>query len=180
MNFFIGAILELILMVMLGYSCYLLYGHWRRRGTNTEKLLFAGSVIIVCIYPFMLLPYITGVEFTGLLKDLDDYADYLFGSTILLLLIYAFKQVEHHELNLEMLVEEKSRRLIESERLANIGRGVVQAEQEIRNPLILISQAAYIAAQKKALNPEIIRIIGENVEKINDILAELRKKSGLK
>jgi hypothetical protein len=180
MDFLIGAILELTLMVLLVYTCYLLYGHWRRRNTTTEMILFVGSVIVTCIYPFMLVPYITGVEFTGVMKDLDDYAYYLLGSTILLLLVYAFRQVEHNEMNLEKLVEEKSRQLIEAERLANIGRGVVQAEQEIRNPLILISQAAYVAGQKKMLNPEMIRVIRENVEKINDILADLRAKSGLK
>ena len=88
--------------------------------------------------------------------------------------------MENNEKNLEKLVEEKSRQLIEAERLANIGKGVVQAEQEIRNPLILISQAAFVAEERKQLNAEMIRVINENVEKINEILADLREESGVK
>ncbi len=88
--------------------------------------------------------------------------------------------MEHSEENLEKLVEEKTSRLVEAERLANIGEGVLKAEQEIRNPLILISQAAYVAEEKGELNAEMIRVVRENVEKINQILTDLRKRSGVK
>ena len=74
MNFIIGALLEFTLMVLLIYSCYLLYGHWRRRGTNIEMILFIGSLVVACIYPLMLFPYVTGAPFTGIMQDLDDYA----------------------------------------------------------------------------------------------------------
>jgi hypothetical protein len=66
------------------------------------------------------------------LLDLDEYAYYLLGITILILLIYAFRQVEHNERNLEKLVDEKSRRLIEAERLANIGEG---GDQLLNSPV---------------------------------------------
>ena len=180
MNFLIGALLELTLMGLLLYTCYLLYGHWRREGTNTEKMLFVGALIILLIYLFLLIPYVTDAPFTGVIKEIRDYAYYFMGSTLMIILIYAFKQVEQNEKSLEKIIEIKSNQLIEAERLAHIGEDVVKTEQEIRNPLKLISQAAYVAEERKQLNAEMIHVIKDNVEKINQILADLRVKSGVK
>jgi len=178
MDFLIGFVLDVVLMGLLLNVCYLLYGHWRRRRTNTEKFLFLGAVTILCINPILIASYLMNPSVA--MVDMRSYANYLLGASLMILLVYAFRQVKNNEENLEALVEEKSRQLIESERLANIGKGVVKAEQEIRNPLVLISQAAYVAQEKKELNPDMIRVIRENVNKINDILTDLRVKSGVK
>jgi len=65
--------------------------------------------------------------------------------------------------------------LIKSEKLANIGRGVKLAEEEIRNPLILIEQATHIAEEDEKLNRDMIGTIRKNIGKIKVILKQLRE-----
>ncbi len=62
------------------------------------------------------------------------------------------------------------------ERLANIGRGVMIAEGEIRNPLALINQATYAAEMDGRLNQEMIIVNRNNISKIESTLRELREK----
>jgi len=66
--------------------------------------------------------------------------------------------------------------LIKSEELANIGKGVMLAEEEIKNPLILIEQATYLAEEDGELNRDMIETIRRNIGKIKLILQQLREK----
>jgi hypothetical protein len=56
-----------------------------------------------------------------------------------------------------------------------VKEGIWIAEQEIRNQIILINQATYIAEKKKNLDMDMIQIIRENTKKMEKQLELLQK-----
>lgn len=67
----------------------------------------------------------------------------------------------------------------EAGRTATLIRGVKIAEEEIRNPLLLIQQSTHVADENGELNKEIINIIQANIEKIKVILNKLREEEAI-
>ena len=59
--------------------------------------------------------------------------------------------------------------------MANIGRGVMLAEQEIRNPLNIIAQATHMLESEGVLDSKIIDVIRNNIKNIREILQQLEK-----
>jgi hypothetical protein len=72
---------------------------------------------------------------------------------------------EQEKMKFEQHLEEQKR----------VKEGVWLAEQEIRNQIILINQATYIAERKGELSMEMINIIRENTKKMEKQLGLLQK-----
>lgn len=95
----------------------------------------------------------------------------------------AEKALDEYAKNLEKLVEERTKQLKDSERLAAIGATAGMVGHDIRNPLQAISSDAYLAKTDLALMPEgeakegmkeSLAGIEKNVEYINKIVQDLQ------
>ena len=93
------------------------------------------------------------------------------------------KRLRHRAENLEKLVEERTKRLKDAERLAAIGQTAGMVGHDIRNPLQAITSDVYLAKTDLALTPESeakasvresLVEIENNVYYINKIVADLQ------
>ena len=100
-----------------------------------------------------------GDEFNRLLSGLDS----------------SLKELKTYSESLEVLVDEKTKELLESERLAAIGKTVSMVGHDVRNPLMAITNAAYLL--KKGSDQEtihsMINIIDKSAKYINQIFEDL-------
>lgn len=71
--------------------------------------------------------------------------------------------------------QERVRHRMKAERLESIREGVNIVDREIRNQIILISQATHVAERERKLNPHMIQIIRENNLKIKEHLERLKQ-----
>jgi signal transduction histidine kinase len=92
-------------------------------------------------------------------------------------------QLEHYSKNLEALVEEKTKQLKDSERLAAIGQTAGMVGHDIRNPLQAIIGEVYLANTEIASLPdseektnllESLNMIKQNIEYMNKIVLDLQ------
>ncbi|MBT0159441.1 GHKL domain-containing protein [Candidatus Bathyarchaeota archaeon A05DMB-2] len=92
-------------------------------------------------------------------------------------------QLEHYSKHLEALVEEKTRQLKDSERLAAIGQTAGMVGHDIRNPLQAIIGEVYLAntelsslpnSEEKTNLLESLKMIKQNIEYINKIVLDLQ------
>ena len=97
--------------------------------------------------------------------------------------VKAEKALEENNRNLETLVEERTRQLKESERLAAIGATAGMVGHDIRNPLQAITSDVYLAktelasvseSEEKKNTLESLTEIEKNVDYINKIVADLQ------
>lgn len=95
----------------------------------------------------------------------------------------AQKKLEEYSKNLEKLVEERTKQLKDSERLATIGTIAGMVGHDIRNPLQAIISDLYLARQEMAVAPndeskqameESLTEIEKNIDYINKIVADLQ------
>ena len=98
-------------------------------------------------------------------------------------MLNAEKALEENNLNLEKLVEERSKQLKDSERLAAIGATAGMVGHDIRNPLQAITGDLYLAKSELASTPESdekknalesLQEIEKNIDYINKIVADLQ------
>ncbi len=91
--------------------------------------------------------------------------------------------LETYNKNLEVLIEERTKQLRDSERLAAIGQIAGMVEHDIRNPLQAIVSELYLAKQSmanaapseiKQAALESVNIIQEQVDYINNIVSNLQ------
>ncbi len=96
---------------------------------------------------------------------------------------HAEQELAEYSKNLERLVEERSKQLKDSERLAAIGQVAGMVEHDIRNPLQAIVSELYLAKQSVAESPESdikksalesIYTIQQQIDYINRIVANLQ------
>jgi signal transduction histidine kinase len=95
----------------------------------------------------------------------------------------AQEKLEEHTKHLEELVEERTKKLRDSERLAAIGATAGMVGHDLRNPLTGISNASYFLKKKyhNQLDPqgqEMLQIIESNVKYSNKIITDLLEYSG--
>ena len=92
-------------------------------------------------------------------------------------------QLEHHSKHLEALVEEKTKQLKDSERLAAIGQTAGMVGHDIRNPLQAIIGEVYLAnseitslpdSEEKTNLLESLNMIKQNIEYMNKIVLDLQ------
>jgi signal transduction histidine kinase/PAS domain-containing protein len=92
-------------------------------------------------------------------------------------------QLEHYSKHLEALVEEKTKQLKDSERLADIGQTAGMVGHDIRNPLQAIIGEVYLANSELATMPdseekanllESLTMIKQNIEYMNKIVLDLQ------
>jgi hypothetical protein len=97
--------------------------------------------------------------------------------------VKAEKALEENNWNLETLVEERTKQLKDSERLAAIGATAGMVGHDIRNPLQAITSDVYLAKTELALIPESeekknalesLTEIEKNIDYINKIVADLQ------
>ena len=92
------------------------------------------------------------------------------------------RQLEDYSKNLERIVEERTKQLRASERMAAIGQTAGMVGHDIRNPLQAITGDLYLIEQEisqnpKCLSPDIaesIAAINENIAYINKIVSDLQ------
>jgi PAS domain S-box-containing protein len=80
------------------------------------------------------------------------------------------QRLEEYAKNLEMLVEERTNQLKDSERLAAIGATAGMVGHDIRNPLQAITSDVYLAKTELSTTPE-----SEEKRNINESLTEIEK-----
>ncbi len=97
------------------------------------------------------------------------------------------EKLKEYTENLEEIVEERTRKLKEAERLAAIGETAAMVGHDLRNPLQVIINTAYLGeemvksmpspcrelAEKKGAG-ELFRTVGEQVEYMNKIVSDLQ------
>jgi signal transduction histidine kinase len=97
--------------------------------------------------------------------------------------VKAEEEIKENNRNLEMLVEERTKQLKDSERLAAIGATAGMVGHDIRNPLQAITSDVYLLKEdlkgmpeheEKRLAMESLEGIEKNVEYINKIVADLQ------
>ena len=95
----------------------------------------------------------------------------------------AEEKLEEYRKNLEKLVEERTKQLKDSERLAAIGATAGMVGHDIRNPLQAITSDVYLAKTELASTPESeekknalesLKEIEKNIDYINKIVADLQ------
>lgn len=95
----------------------------------------------------------------------------------------AQEKLEEHTKLLEDLVEERTKKLRDSERLATIGATAGMVGHDLRNPLTGISNASYFLKKKyhnqlDQQGQEMLQIIESNVKYSNKIITDLLEYSG--
>ena len=93
------------------------------------------------------------------------------------------KELKEHSEHLEGLVEERTKQLKDSERMATIGQTAGMVGHDIRNPLQAITGDVYLAKTELASTPESeekknaldsLQEIEKNIDYINKIVADLQ------
>ncbi len=129
------------------------------------RIIYIGYVISMGI--FVATSVFEVFEAPGLVSFLDNYnLDKIVFATMLFsvfMIIYFVREQER--MKFEQHLEEQKR----------IKEGIWLAEQEIRNQIILINQATYIAEKKGELTADMINIIRENTQKMEKQLEMLQK-----
>ena len=107
----------------------------------------------------------------------------LANSNILEMLEENEKELKEHSEHLEGLVEERTKQLKDSERMATIGQTAGMVGHDIRNPLQAITGDVYLAKTELASTPESeekknaldsLQEIEKNIDYINKIVADLQ------
>jgi hypothetical protein len=129
------------------------------------KIIYIGYLISMVI--FVATSVLEVFETPRLLNFLDTYnMDKIVFATMLFsvfMIIYFVREQE--KIKFKTHLEEQER----------VKEGVWIAEQEIRNNIILINQATYVAEKMKTLDGDMIRIIRENTHKMEKHLERLQK-----
>ena len=128
------------------------------------RIIYIGYVVSMAI--FVATSVFEVFDAPGLINFLDNYnLDKIIFATMLFsvfMIIYFVREQE--KMKYEQSLEEQKR----------VKEGVWLAEQEIRNHIILINQATYIAEKKGELSKDMINIIRENTHKMENQLELLQ------
>ena len=156
------------------YISYMSLRRYRRTRARVDSHIFFSTAYALIAYVVVTIFTYTGVQGDPVKEFILLVGFYSVGFPFLGSLVYTFRRMEQIEMNLEAVVEEKSMQLVESEKLANIGKGVTLAEREIRNPLALINQATHLSEMEELPGDDLIRVTRENLSRILETLDKLR------
>ena len=129
------------------------------------RIIYIGYVVSMAI--FVATSVFEVFDAPSWINFLDNYnLDKIIFATMLFsvfMIVYFVREQE--KMKYQQHLEEQKR----------VKEGVWLAEQEIRNHIILINQATYIAEKKKDLSMDMINIIRENTHKMESQLELLQK-----
>ena len=128
------------------------------------RIIYIGYIISMAI--FVATSVLEVFDTPSLLRFLDTYNldKIIFATMMFSVFMIVYFVREQEKMKYESHLEEQKR----------VKEGVWIAEQEIRNQIILINQATYIAEKKKELDMDMIKIIRENTQKMEKQLELLQ------
>jgi hypothetical protein len=129
------------------------------------RIIYIGYVVSMII--FVITSIFEVFDTPQVLMYLDAYNldKILFATMMFSVFMIVYFVREQEKMKYQAHIEEKER----------VKEGIWIAEQEIRNQIILINQATYIAEKKKDLDMDMIKIIRENTKKMEKQLELLQK-----
>jgi len=161
-------IFDLIIIAILGYIAYI-FGRkqnptdnvWLTRLAAVLKLEFALGVFL-----FLLEYYVSDMSSSGV-----NWHSYQIVMVLFLLVSYIHENAE----NLEAIVEERTRDLLDAERMAALGKVVSMVSHDLRGPLQKIRNLTYLLEHEPHRSDEYLNMINDSVLFSVDILDDLRE-----
>ena len=161
-------IFDLIIIGILGYIAYI-FGRrqnptdniWLKRLAMVLKLEFALGIFL-----FLLEYYINDMSGNAV-----NWHSYQIVMVLFLLVSYIHENAE----NLEAVVEERTRDLLEAEKMAALGKVVSMVSHDLRGPLQKIRNLAYLLEHEPHRSDEYLKMINDSVLFSIDILDDLRE-----
>ncbi len=161
-------IFDLIIIGILGYIAYI-FGRkqnptnntWLKRLSAVLKLEFALGLFL-----FFLEYYVRDMSDNGV-----NWHSYQIVMVLFLLVSYIHENAE----NLEAIVEERTRDLLEAERMAALGKVVSMVSHDLRGPLQKIRNLTYLLEHEPHRSDEYLNMINDSVLFSVDILDDLRE-----
>ena len=109
---FVYIILELLSTTIMFFSIRYMYRRFHRTGLNRDRRLFLVSILGTILYIFATIVQLSEVQLSGAWYHLNNLGIYGFTIIQFGLLVYAFGVVENNEINLEVIVEDKTAELV--------------------------------------------------------------------
>ncbi len=161
-------VFDLIIIGILGYIAYI-FGRkqnptdniWLKRLAMVLKLEFALGIFL-----FLLEYYIS---------DMSDNAVNWHSYQIVMVLFLLVSYIHENAENLEAIVEERTRDLLEAERMAALGKVVSMVSHDLRGPLQKIRNLTYLLKHEPHRSDEYLNMINDSVLFSVDILDDLRE-----
>ena len=161
-------IFDLVIIGILGYIAYI-FGRkqnptdntWLKRLSAVLKLEFALGVFL-----FLLEYYVSDMSSSGV-----NWHSYQIVMVLFLLVSYIHENAE----NLEAIVEERTRDLLDAERMAALGKVVSMVSHDLRGPLQKIRNLTYLLQREPHRSSEYLDRINDSVLFSVDILDDLRE-----
>ncbi len=189
-------VLELLASGILLWSMRLLYNRYKRTGDGKDKLLFIGSIIGFIVYVPLTIVSLLELQLTGLPLFLQNLGIYAFILIEFSLLAYAYYMAERNEINLEVLVDEKSKELVahtinEREAIDKLRRqhaqelitGARRLSEQIRDgiekPLKDSLNLVFLLKQNPDLMETYADSLEEYLEKITSSVKEIEEKTSV-
>jgi len=161
-------VFDLIIIGILGYIAYI-FGRkqnptnnvWLKRLAAVLKLEFALGIFL-----FLLEYYVSDTSSSGV-----NWHSYQIVMVLFILVSYIHENAE----NLEAIVEERTRDLLEAERMAALGKVVSMVSHDLRGPLQKIRNLTYLLEHEPHRSDEYLNMINDSVLFSVDILDDLRE-----
>lgn len=193
---YVYLILEVISSAIMYLSIRLMYRRFQRTGLNRDRKLFLVSILGTVLYIFATIVQLSEVQLTGAWYHLNNLGIYGFTIIQFGLLVYAFTVVESNEINLKVLVEEKSAELVsqklkEHEEIDKLRRqhaqelitGARKLSEQIHSgidkPLKDSLNLLFLMKQNPDLYESYTDSIEEYLEEVTKIVAEIEKKTSV-
>jgi signal transduction histidine kinase len=87
------------------------------------------------------------------------------------------EELRNQKNNLEILVEERTNKLIEAEKMATIGKVTAMVAHDLRGPLNTIKNAVYVIERHPEKSADMLRLINASIDKSTKLLEETRDKT---
>jgi len=161
-------IFDLFIIGILGYIAYI-FG--RRQNQTDNVWLKRLSAVLVLefalgIFLFLLEFYVSDMSASGI-----NWHSYQIVMVLFLLVSYIHENAE----NLEAIVEERTRDLLEAERMAALGKVVSMVGHDLRGPLQKIRNLTYLMENEPHRSGEYMKMINDSVLFSIDIIDDLRE-----
>ena len=161
-------IFDLVIIAILGYIAYIF---WKRQSHTDNVWMKRLSAVLILefvlgIFLFLLEFYVSDMSASGV-----NWHSYQIVMVLFLLVSYIHENAE----NLEVIVEERTRELLEAERMAALGKVVSMVGHDLRGPLQKIRNLTYLMEHEPHRSVEYLNMINDSVLFSIDILNDLRE-----
>ena len=177
----VNFLLDLLMEVIIAYIIWMVVRDYRR--LRDPRLLFIALIMA-------LLLTIDVIVFTGSFAPLESQVDevafhFALIDATLLLVVWTYRErrkaemsLQYQNEHLEQLVEERSQKLVEAERMAAAGSVAAMVGHDLRGPLQTIKNAVYLMEKDPDSADELRETINESVNYAASMLEELRLNVG--